>query len=335
MRKSYSYGVAGLVTLLLAACGGGGGDSGSAVVTPPPVQVAPVAITSANAQVVASDSLWAGNFFGADLGNLTGLTAAGGRTGANMSAKLVKLASAGVSKTLSPVFEATLGPITEACLVSGTVTLTLVYTDLLTITAGDSITLDSVNCDDGDGQVMDGYLKMTFTAFSGNADTGVFLATVAVTVVDLSMDDGGSMGPVVMDGGFDMVLDTMSLPVTTATTSGDVLSMDVAGRQLTVVNFMSYQVADQGVFPTAYELSVSGGVRSNRFDGEATSETITPFASSGPDFPYAGEMLVTGAAGSTIRVIALDALNVRLEMDYNGDGAVDETVDMTWEEAIS
>jgi hypothetical protein len=45
--------------------------------------------------------------------------------------------------------------------------------------------------------------------------------------------------------------------------------------------------------------------------------------------------LITGAAGSTIRVIALDELTVRLEMDYDGDGAVDEIRDITWEEAIS
>ena len=43
---------------------------------------------------------------------------------------------------------------------------------------------------------------------------------------------------------------------------------------------------------------------------------------------------ITGADNATIRVTAMDDITVRLEMDYDGDGAVDEIVDLTWDEAI-
>ena len=81
-------------------------------------------------------------------------------------------------------------------------------------------------------------------------------------------------------------------------------------------------------------LIASGKVESNRFDGQATYITEVPFVSSIDSNPYVGEMFITGADNSSIRVIALDVETVRLEMDYDGDGAVDETRDVTWDEAI-
>lgn len=332
MQKVFSNSVTGFVFALLAACGGGGGSS--ATVAPPPAQVAPVEIASANAATVASDSLWASAFFGADIGTLTGIASSGSQPGATIFPRLSKLTESGIYKMASPVLEATMGPMTEDCMMGGTATLTMTYTDLLTITAGDSISMDFVNCDDGDGQIMDGFMQMTFTAFSGDIDTGLFQTTVVVTVDNLSSDDGSLLGPAVVDGGFTMMLNTLALPVTSTNISGDLLSVTVAARHLTMVDFTSTQISDQGVFPTAYEVTANGMVRSNRFDGEAECETITPFSSSGVEFPYAGEMVITGANGATITVIVLDNQMVRLIMDYNGDGVEDERRDVPWDEAI-
>ena len=52
----------------------------------------------------------------------------------------------------------------------------------------------------------------------------------------------------------------------------------------------------------------------------------------GADYPFAGEMLITGANNATIRLIALDSVNVRIETDTNGDGVVDATEDTTWDD---
>ena len=45
-------------------------------------------------------------------------------------------------------------------------------------------------------------------------------------------------------------------------------------------------------------------------------------------------MLITGN-DSSARVIAIDNVNVRIEVDANGDGTVDATIDTTWAELDS
>ncbi len=250
-----------------------------------------------------------------------------------MWSKLGKLPVMGVSKILDPVFEVVV--ITENCLVSGTVTLTANIANPLTITAGDTINSVFVNCDDGDGEVLDGEMDITITAFTGSVDTGLFQMGMRVVLTSLSMDDGSEVGPAVADGNFNMSVNTLSYPVTTTVVTGDLFSLVAAGRSLTMRNFSSDSRLDEGMFPLGYTMLASGAVQSSRFDGEALYETIVPFVGSGDSYPYEGVMLITGANSSSIRVTALDVLTVRLEIDYNGDGAVDETRDVTWEEAIS
>jgi hypothetical protein len=42
--------------------------------------------------------------------------------------------------------------------------------------------------------------------------------------------------------------------------------------------------------------------------------------------PYAGELLVTATDDSSMRMVAVDEFNLRLDLDYNGDGVVDDTI---------
>ena len=57
----------------------------------------------------------------------------------------------------------------------------------------------------------------------------------------------------------------------------------------------------------------------------------TPVTFEGFDngYPHTGELLITGDSSSA-RLIALDDVNVRIEIDGDGDGAVDDTIDTTW-----
>ena len=45
-----------------------------------------------------------------------------------------------------------------------------------------------------------------------------------------------------------------------------------------------------------------------------------------------GELLVTGANNATLRLIAIDDVNIQIEADYNGDGIIDEIMNTTWGE---
>ncbi len=55
----------------------------------------------------------------------------------------------------------------------------------------------------------------------------------------------------------------------------------------------------------------------------------------GADNPFVGELRIEGAGGAVIVMIALDANTVRLVIDIDGDGATDETLEMTWDELMA
>jgi hypothetical protein len=320
---------------LVTACGGGSdGGSGTAVV-PPPTQVVPVQIDAANAPSVTSASLNAAAF-GGELGGLGGVGVVGGPASPGLLSKLERLPVIGMGKVYTQTFNLTVGPITDACLISGSVTLTASVADPLTITAGDRITAIFDLCDDGDGVVLDGEMGLEFTAFTGSLDTGLFSTVIAVHIeYGVSMDDGGVAGPLWVGGDYAISLNTLAFPITTTAVSSE---MEVwlyreDGKSLRMKDFATNTSYDGNTFTST--ITASGSVLSSEFEGQADYATVEPFVMIGTSNPYTGQMLITGADNATIRVTALDDIMVRLQMDYNGDGAVDETRDMTWEEAIS
>jgi len=61
----------------------------------------------------------------------------------------------------------------------------------------------------------------------------------------------------------------------------------------------------------------------------------TPIPFQGLDFlyPHTGEKLIKGTEGASLRLLALDSVNVRIEIDADGDGNYETTID-TAREAI-
>jgi hypothetical protein len=51
-------------------------------------------------------------------------------------------------------------------------------------------------------------------------------------------------------------------------------------------------------------------------------------------YPSQGQLLITGASGSTLLVTALNSTQVQLQVDANGDGTVDSTTTATWASLI-
>ena len=49
------------------------------------------------------------------------------------------------------------------------------------------------------------------------------------------------------------------------------------------------------------------------------------------EYPNTGVLLVRGESSSA-RLVAVDATNVRIEIDNNGDGTTDEIIELTWAE---
>jgi hypothetical protein len=57
----------------------------------------------------------------------------------------------------------------------------------------------------------------------------------------------------------------------------------------------------------------------------------TPVTFEGFDdgYPHIGELLVTGD-DSSLRLVAVDEVNVRIDIDPDGDGTVDTSIETTW-----
>jgi len=46
--------------------------------------------------------------------------------------------------------------------------------------------------------------------------------------------------------------------------------------------------------------------------------------------PYSGEILVTAADNSSMRMVAVNEFNVRLDLDFDGDGVIDQSIPTTY-----
>jgi len=75
---------------------------------------------------------------------------------------------------------------------------------------------------------------------------------------------------------------------------------------------------------------VDGRFDSLLLGGAIDYETIVPIQANGDEDPYTGEILVTGANNSSVRMVINDSTSVTLEVDDNGDGVVDDFIDTTF-----
>ncbi len=78
-------------------------------------------------------------------------------------------------------------------------------------------------------------------------------------------------------------------------------------------------------------LDFKGTFNDPELGGTFSVKTLQPFEKPATDdFPYAGIMKITASNNSSVTVTALDSVNVRLDVDEDGDGAIDRTSDTTW-----
>ena len=317
----------------LAACGGGGGGSGGDGGTsnpPPGPELATVSLD--NAQVLASAAVNAAIVSG-NLGSL-----ASGSAGSEPQPGVQSKVQRGdpwrtlITKLAGATFRYNVpfGPATEDCLVSGFVTLSGDIANPLAFTPGDRISATFDACDDGEGMALSGQMDMRVESFSGSLDTGHMRLVLTLTLTDLLTDDG--IDPVTANGSFRLELDTLGFPVLTDVVSGTRLRMTTATRQLVQEDFSTTTVVD--VANLAYTINAIGKVSSSQFSGYVRYSTPTMFTGSGDAYPFEGSLVVEGAGGASVSVTALDAGEVLLEVDINGDGAMDDSRQISWDELI-
>jgi hypothetical protein len=313
-------------SLLFAGCssGGGGGVTGPVVVPGPTVS-----ITSTNAAEVAKVSydtaLDSGEF--ADLSG-TGLFISGTSGGFSKLdgaiAASAKVGNSGESQVPIPA-------LTTECEVIGDVTVSGQIADPITptLTAGDFFVIDYNNCDDGFGDVTDGLMRMDVDAFTGVLANELFDLTATFTLDTLQITVG--QDTVTSHGAVTATIDTTNALSLFTGISGQSMMLDTNLSSEHLTEFASSLNVDASQQIPTYMRSSSGTLESTQLSGVVRYSTPVTFQGLGSEFPNAGEFLVQGAA-SSLRLIAVSSTDVRIDIDSDGDGNVDEMIETTWAE---
>ncbi len=308
------------LALVVGACGGGGGGGGSAA---PPA--APAVIDAGNAATIAREVLDAGlgaGSFGAAVGG-GGILAADGGPGAQAAG------AARQRRTIQQVRPSVVMPAeTFDCLVTGTVRLSGSVASADTLTAGDRISADFSACDDAEGTVLDGGLRIDVTAFSGDIFSDLYRLGARVTVTALTIDQDGEA--VTGSGAFDLDLDR-TVPLRSDQTVSGARLETRSGDEAWVLRDFAVTVLEDatGIQPQA-RYSGTGTLEGAGFEGAVDFVTVVPLLATGDAYPADGEVLITGADGATIRATVLDDQAIQLAIDLDGNGVVDETQQLPW-----
>lgn len=319
----------GLMAAGISACGGGGGGGGTAA----PADLA--TLDSGNADTIVREVLGAG-FDSTDFGTVVsggGILSADGGSNAlavRMAARRTIQAVGDRSQADGIVQpSASYGPERSDCLVSGSITLSANLASTETLTSGDQITAVFNSCNDGDGAVFNGRMRIDVQAFSGDLFGDLYQLNSRFTLTDLAITENG-----VTDTGdgtlnVNMNLLTPGLELYSITTSRFTLASGATSWIFSdMVTTFEDDYRDSGWLST---FSESGSLESSNFEGRVDYGTLTPFQSVDGNPPAAGVLRIGGANGSSIVVTALNEANLQLAIDWNGDTVVDETRLMDWE----
>jgi hypothetical protein len=306
----------GVVTIglaaVLAGCGGGGGGS------------SPATLDAGNAVAISAEVLQSMQVVG-DLGISSGgaLGQAGPAGGAE--AQRLRNLSRRTIQQLRPSIA--VGPVTEPCIVSGTVRFSGNVANPDTLSTGDSISATFSNCNDGDGEVVTGGLRLVVLQYAGDLLSDQFSLRADATFTNLRVTVAGETFGA--DGLARIELDTLSLP-NTSSISGAGVTATIGSDRRTLADFAIDVVANPLPVPSTTQVSGTGTLQSNGFSGFVDFVTIFPLQAAGSSYPGSGEVEILGAGNARIRVVILDATNVEVRLDLDGNGSAEEVIATTW-----
>lgn len=316
-RRSSGITLAAALVVGLSACGGGGGGGGSSAATPAVIDAGNAAQIT---QEVIDVGLGAGDF-GAAVGGGGILSADGG---SNVLPQAMGRRRATIQRAQQT---ASIGPESLNCLVGGTVGVSGSVDSEVTLTPGDRITVDFNNCDDADGAIYDGRMRIDVTNFSGDDfDQYALGATVAITDLAITEDGVTTVG----NGTVDLDLDLTVPSVVDFIVAGSLLELRSGSDAWVLRDFVLTETEDSTGENLLTQVSGAGTLEGSGFAGAVDFVTVSPLTATGDDYPATGQMLITGADGANIRATVLNAQTIQLAIDLNGDSVVDETQEILW-----
>jgi hypothetical protein len=83
---------------------------------------------------------------------------------------------------------------------------------------------------------------------------------------------------------------------------------------------------------TQSDVTLNGAFTAASIGGRVLVATVVPLRQLGSDAdPSSGQVIATGASGTQLRITALSANSVQLELDANGDGTYERSGVFAWD----
>lgn len=327
--------------MLLAACGGGGGGStgtSSAPSTSSTTQTAP-SITISNSKDVGAQGYSGTDALNSQVSSGSGLvtgvstsTAGGGLIDAAIRQLYLAVDNAGTNLAVGVTTSKTI-----ACAGGGTASGTMSFASASTLTAGDTMSLTANNCVT-DGMKVNGTINIAVTAASGTPTvSSAWSATLVLTLSKFSVDTGTEVNT----GTGDLTITYNQTGFNTATfsASGNSLQIQTSkGTSTTDRTLSGYSYSgsrdSSGTYTYRTSFTLSGNFAKL---GNATYavKTTTDFKQKIGSFPTAGVLVVTAPDKSSLTLTVVNSTTVKLDVDKNGDGTVDDSTTATWTELSS
>jgi hypothetical protein len=353
MRSHLSFISILALAVICASCGGGGGgdDGGGAGGVVDTNQ--PLALTSSNAPAVSGRAIGAagGGITVGSLGTAV-IASADSARGSGFEFNLLHVTQDAVDRVWAMHHEGTLATATvSAAQVPSTVSCTgggavnAIWRDANPVgelSVRDNIVLTFKSCVEED------------LTLNGEMDVGI-LSMVGDPAIDLSWtvlfrlnfnsltaSDGGAIVQVV--GSLDATVDTQAsgavvTDITTEVFTGPgstASSFLYFGEGVDFTELTLYSASFQENTDGSFVVSGQGTLESSFIGGTVTFETTQEVTGTGFDVnnPSAGEMLIIGAANSSVLLRILDSVSVELDLDDDGDGfdAGDVTLPSSWDD---
>jgi len=210
------------------------------------------------------------------------------------------------------------------------------------LSVGDNVTLSFNNCVE-EGLIQNGELEVGILSLVGDpASDPAWTVLFRLNFNSLTASD--TEGIVQVVGSLDVSVDTTASGVVVTEITTEVAT----GPDTTASSFLYfgegndfteltlYSISFQENTDGSFVLSSQGTLESSFIGGTVTFETILDLTSTAfnLDNPSAGELLIVGAANSSILLRIRDSITVELDVDDEGDGfdAGDSTYTSSWDE---
>ena len=80
----------------------------------------------------------------------------------------------------------------------------------------------------------------------------------------------------------------------------------------------------------AYSITINATISSSTLGGSVVVTTNIPLTGTGTLDADAGQITCVGANNTRVTLVAVDSLNVQLEVDVDGNGLTDEIIPAAW-----